>query len=176
MKNHFLQVVQEKVAVSSIGPSALRGQGGGGVVRAARNYCRTLNLRKLTSFEREQSFVEYLDIATKELTLSSQYLRWGAARKSLNLFLRDTLYNTYLNKAFRLNRIESWLEIPLDSVVAKGLRSMDDREELPAWPGLKQLSPEISSKYQEFARRQTDRLGTLRVHLDMYLWLSGRTP
>ena len=154
----------------------LRGQGGKGVVGAARDYCKALNLGKLASFKRELTFVEYLDRATKELTRSSQYLRWGAARKALNLFLRDALYNIYLNKAFKLDRVESWLEIPLDSVVAKGLRAMAERGELPAWPGLKQLIPEISSKYQEFAKRQANKMDISRVHLDIYLWLPGRNP
>lgn len=47
---------------------------------------------------------------------------WGVARKSLNLFLRCCLYNHYLRSKHHLERIEPLLEVPLDSVVGKGLR------------------------------------------------------
>jgi hypothetical protein len=40
---------------------------------------------------------------------------WGAARKALNLVLRDILYNQYLQREYGFNRIGKWLELPLDS-------------------------------------------------------------
>ena len=37
----------------------------------------------------------------------------GAARKAINLFLRDALYNRYLNRRFALSWIQAWIEVPL---------------------------------------------------------------
>ena len=62
---------------------------------------------------------------------------WGAARKALNLFMRNVFNNRYLNEVYYLDRIEKVLEIPLDSAVAKGLKNEDFKNKLPEWPGLK---------------------------------------
>ena len=99
---------------------------------------------------------------------------WGAARKAINLFLRDALYNQYLSKQFKLQSIESWLEIPLDSAVAKGLKLQSNRDELPRWPGLKNLEANVSEGFQVFASKRANLKKVARVHLDMYLWLDNR--
>jgi hypothetical protein len=46
---------------------------------------------------------------------------WGAARKALNLFLRDVQYSWDLSSYFGLHTIFSFLEVPLDRYVAQGL-------------------------------------------------------
>lgn len=51
---------------------------------------------------------------------------WGAARKCLNLFFRDALYNFYLREAYGLAKFEGVLEIPLDSYVGQALRRQDN--------------------------------------------------
>jgi len=122
-------------------------------------------------------FQLWLDSQT-ELLLDSLPIKnrpWGAARKAINLFLRDSLYNQYLCKQFKLQSIETLLEIPLDSAVAKGLKKLDsNRGELPRWPGLKNLTRKVSEDFQAFASEQANLKGIVRVHLDMYLWLANR--
>ena len=121
-------------------------------------------------------FQLWLDHQTELLldTLPIKNRPWGAARKAINLFLRDALYNQYLCKQFKLQSIESWLEIPLDSAVAKGLKLQSNRGELPRWPGLKSLEPNQSEEFQFFAAKRANLKGVTRVHLDMYLWLDNK--
>jgi hypothetical protein len=45
-----------------------------------------------------------------------------AARKALNIFLRDVFYNHYLREEYGFGRLEQWLELPLDMDAARGLR------------------------------------------------------
>jgi len=174
----FLNTVQCYVAVQAIGPSSLRNQGSPGVIDAARRFLSKIKLSDfVTSGERE--FLSQLDEQTVLLlhNLPKKAQNWGAPRKALNLFLRDAIYNQYLASEFNLHRIESWLEIPLDSAVARGLRAIKEEEgggELPDWPGLKQLTPSISSMFQSFAENTARNRGHARVHLDIYLWLEER--
>ena len=124
----------------------------------------------------EKRYQHWLDRQT-ELFLDSLPIKnrpWGAARKAINLFLRDALYNQYLSEQFKLQSIESWLEVPLDSAVAKGLSLNSNRGELPLWPGLKNLEANVSEVFQAFASKQAHLKGIARVHLDMYLWLDNR--
>ena len=99
---------------------------------------------------------------------------WGAARKAINLFLRDVLYNQYLSRRFAFGKLESWLEVPLDSAVARGLEAEAERGALARWPGLKHLDENPSQEFQRFASAHAHTLGIERVHLDMYLWLKNR--
>jgi hypothetical protein len=103
---------------------------------------------------------------------------WGVARKSLNLFLRGCLYNIYLRKRYRLHRIETLLEIPLDSKVAKGLKEQYEDSLPGTWPGLKRLESDESERFQSFATiLAKKRKLPARVFLDHPFYLpSGRTP
>ena len=42
--------------------------------------------------------------------------------------------------------------------------------DLPRWPGVKHLTPEISDQYQQEAEREAKRRKIARVHLDAYWW------
>lgn len=170
----FLSTVQHKVAVTAVGPSALRSQGEG-VLGAAQGFLASMSLARIPK-SREARFRDWLDRQTEALLgrLPIEGRPWRAARKAINLFLRDTLYNLYLNRAFLIEKIEPWLEVPLDSAVARGLRSRAGRGVLPRWPGLKHLRSGVSEVFQSFASEQADTFGIERVHLDMYLWLENR--
>jgi hypothetical protein len=98
---------------------------------------------------------------------------WGLARKCLNIFLRDCFYNAYLRDAYGLVVAESWLEVPLDSVVAEGLNK-NLTVALPRWPGVKRVTPDLSARYQDEALNLSRDWGITRVHLDTYLWVAGR--
>jgi hypothetical protein len=120
-------------------------------------------------------FARRLDQATKRLIarLPTRAQKWGVARKALNLFLRDAFYSTYLRKRFKLARAEASYEIPLDQIVTGRIQPLSGAN-LPAWSGVKHLTPAVSAKYQSAAAAQASDLGMARVHLDIYLW-SDRT-
>lgn len=172
--NDFITTLQRKVAFTAVGPSALRGQGKG-VLWTSQDFLAQISLTRVPKSSAKR-YQLWLDRQT-ELLLNSLPIKnrpWGAARKAINLFLRDALYNKYLSKQFKLQSIETWLEVPLDSAVAKGLKLHSNRGELPRWPGLKNLKPNISEAFQVFASKQAILKGIARVHLDMYLWLDNR--
>ena len=170
----FIDTLRRRIAVTAVGPSALRGQGKG-VLSAAQCYLSRINLSQLPSSSQKE-FLRWLDVQTaallRQLPVSEK--PWGAARKAINLFLRDLLYNRYLCQHFVMQRLEPWLEIPLDRTVATGLRREAAREQLPFWPGLKHLRPNVSKRFQDFASELAKRKCLDRVHLDVYLWLENR--
>ena len=170
----FIKTLQRKVAFTAVGPSALRGQGKG-VLRTSQDFLAQMSLTRVPKSSAKR-YQLWLDRQTESLLniLPIKNRPWGAARKAINLFLRDALYNKYLSKQFKLQSIETWLEVPLDSAVAKGLKLNSNRGELPRWPGLKNLKPNISECFQVFASKQAILKGIARVHLDMYLWLDNR--
>jgi len=171
---NFISTVQHKVAVAAVGPSALRGQGKG-VLRASQDFLARISLARVPKSSKKR-FQLWLDLQTESLldNLPIKNRPWGAARKAINLFLRDALYNRYLNRKFGISKVEPWLEVPLDRVVAHGLKSEAGRGALPNWTGLKNLSSGVSDQFQDFASRCAHTLGIERVHLDMYLWLANR--
>jgi len=172
--DNFISTVRQMVSVTAVGPSALRGQGKG-VLKASQRFLASLSLVRIPKSNPTQ-FRNWLDRQADSLLdkLPVNGRPWGAARKALNLFLRDTLYNRYLCRRFEIGRIEPWLEVPLDAAVARGLRTEAGRGTLPQWPGLKYLKPDASDAFQEFASIHAGSLSIERVHLDMYLWLENR--
>ena len=170
----FIPTVQRKVAVTAVGPSALRGQGKG-VLKASQQFLSSMSLARVP-MSSETRFNAWLDRQTESLLdgLPVKGRPWGAARKAINLFLRDALYNQYLNRHFRFGKVEAWLEVPLDSAVARGLKAEAGRGVLPRWPGLKHLKQGESAKFQCFASKHADTFQVERIHLDMYLWLENR--
>ena len=93
---------------------------------------------------------------------------WGLARKLLNIFVRDSLYTSYLAKKYGLIAMERFLEIPLDSITSKRIRKK--APELPRWLGVKHLSPDTSAAYQAVALLIAKRRHMARVHLDASWW------
>jgi hypothetical protein len=73
-----------------------------------------------------------------------------------------------------LERCESLLELPLDSITAKELKKASNYRELARWPGVSGLKPETSASYQAVAERVAKRRGIARVHLDVYWWGGAR--
>lgn len=170
----FIPTVQRKVATTAVGPSALRGQGQG-VLGASQQFLTNLRLTRIPKIS-EIRFKRWLDRQTIALldVLPINGQPWGAARKAINLFLRDVLYNKYLCRHFAFGQIERWLEVPLDSAVARGLKAKAGRGALPVWPGLKHLDHTVSDEFQKYASVHAHSLGIDRVHLDIYLWLENR--
>jgi hypothetical protein len=117
-------------------------------------------------------FRRRLDRATERLSraLPPRGRSWGVARKLLNIFLRDALYTSYLREAFRLDRAEDLLELPLDSITARRLRFEVGRGQLPRWQGVKRISPAASAEFQAAAAAVASARGISRVHLDAFWW------
>jgi hypothetical protein len=133
-------------------------------------------LHSTSGVARAATFYPRLDAATAELqrALPSGAQGWGTARKALNVFLRDALYTSYLRDRYRLDRAETLLEIPLDSITAARLGAADVAGELPPWPGVRHLTRDQSDIYQAVARRVASRMGVAPVHLDTYWWGGDR--
>jgi len=167
--------LQQFVAVTTIGPSALRGQGASGVVDAARKYLAKIDLRVFATKE-QNNFIKQLDKHTKLLQRSfpKNARNWGAARKAINLFLRDAYYNQFLNNYYHLDRAVSFYEIPLDGVIGEKLYKLGKMRGLPRWETIKGLTVETSKLYQDFAQHVASTYGVQRVHLDAILWTEGR--
>lgn len=167
--------MQRYIAITTIGPSTLRNQGSKGVIKAAQQYLSKINLRKFTTKD-EISFLKNLDYETERLrkSLPVESQNWGAARKALNLFLRDICYNKFLSSKYKLSNSENWMEIPLDSFVSNSLKRHVKRGQLPLWPGLNKLTSEISFKFQCVAKKVAKSQNISRIHLDMQLWVKER--
>jgi hypothetical protein len=173
--DYFRRAVQNRTARVSVGASAARGKDNRGVVPVARRALRRTHLAGLGT-NNPTRFRSALDRKTKRLiqTLPRPARRWGLARKILNIYLRDCLYNQYLSRAFHLDRAEFLYEVPLDSITASGLKRAAGRGNLPRWPGVRKLTAPVSEKFQQFALELAQRKEIARVHLDALYWSVGR--
>jgi len=165
----FLRLVQGFLA-NSISISTVRRMGPSGTLQAARKFLKDVNLRDLGRAS-PSAYERHLDTLTGSLqdALPSP-AHWGVARKCLNLFLRDALYNFYLRSEFDLAKFERNLEIPLDSHVGKALAVTPEGRDLPAWRSVVGLDSQLNSQFQQVAASVAKRKGTYRVHLDLAYW------
>jgi hypothetical protein len=172
----LVELIRHHEAISAITPSASRRMIEKGDIKKVRKF---LDHLKIDSFK-PRTFSRVLDQKTKALagllSKSKSKPKWGAARKFLNLYLRRITYNFYLRRAYRLDRIEPLLELPMDSYAAKGLKwdykaLRGNREgRLPRWKGVSRLDPDSSAEFQTAARRIAKMESICRVHLDMKYW------
>jgi hypothetical protein len=171
----FYRDMQAYIAVTTIGPSTLRNQGAKRVIKKAQEFLGRLDLHPFHKSD-EASFLGVLNRKAEELrqALPKGAKHWGAARKAMNLFLRDICYNRFLSQKYQLAAVEPWLELPLDSLVAGAMKRSASRGRLPHWPGLIGLTPEISREFQASAKECAAGEGISRVHLDMRLWMVMR--
>jgi hypothetical protein len=171
----FIRSLRMHQARVSITASAVRGYQQGTVARARLHLATQLRLGAFR-VGGERAFASRLDDATDELcrVLPVRSRSWGVARKLLNIYLRDCSYCRFLCQHYRLVQVEHFLEVPLDSIVAKGLRLAADRTNagllVPRWNSVKRLSREDSTAFQHAARALAASRGLARVHLDVVLW------
>ena len=172
----FLDILLMRTVEAAIGPSALRNQGSGNVIGRTRQFLGHISYEQFVT-DRKVQFQRELDKQTRLLVgnLPERARNWGAARKALNLMLRDILYNQYLQKEYQFNRIEKFLELPLDQFVAKGIIH-DSTDELPKWRGIKYLTETDNDRYQNAASVIAAAKKIQRIHLDVYYWRNiGKT-
>ncbi len=166
-----IDAILRYIAYGSVGASTVRGLRTKGVVATAREALRSVDLNPYGTATAE-SFREILDTDTENVRLAlvegARY--WGVARKVLNIFLRGSLYNTYLTEHFGLSRLAACYEIPLDSLSASGIRDNTSERPLPKWVGVKYVTCEINDHFQQLATTIAAEKKTLRVHLDAMFW------
>lgn len=172
MTPELLDILHRRTASASIGASTARSVGKG-TVAAARLYLTKLPLSRF-AVKTKDEFQAALERATNELKKRLPSNSWGAARKFLNIFLRNVVYNRYLCEHYRLGHIVKWLEVPLDSHVARGLSDEPGGKSLTKWGTIIRLPQETSREYQDFAATVAKEMGYDRVHLDLIYWRRPR--
>lgn len=172
MNDEFIKKMLRRAAQSAVGVSTARNIGASGAVAAARDYLEKLDPKDFIQ-ENADAFTKKLDDHTEKLmkSLPQEAQSRGFSRKFLNIFLRNILYNYYLRPHFKFEKIERFLEVPLDSHMAKGLINDDKNENnLPPWKTIKHLDSFTHSQFQKVALKVAKRNNTERVHLDLIYW------
>jgi hypothetical protein len=167
----FIKIIKRHTAELAVGASALRNQGGKGLVSTAREYFKKVDLAAYGLCKTQARFLERLNRDTDDLkeAFPEGAKHWGTARKAMNLFLRDAFYNRFLCDLFRLTQIEKWLEIPLDYDVATSLTT-STHDHLPKWTAIKNLKPDDNTMFQQAAKVVGSRHRLARVHVDLLYW------
>lgn len=179
----FLKLLHRRLSQTSVGASAIRNQGGAGLIQALRYYFENkIDLAEfITSLPNEQAFSQFLDVHTLYVLalFPKKAQSWGAARKGLNLFFRDVVYSKFFSDHFGIptdfyefNEYIKQLEVPLDKNVAFGIIK-DSTENVPHWISIRSLSPELSNRYQELAKAIADKKRIARANLDLIYWRSS---
>ena len=173
-KKEFVKLLHWRVARTSVGASTARGMPKK-TVEKARKYLESLSLEKFGRCHTVASFHSLLGKTTVGLQRKLPNHSWGAARKFLNIFLRGIVYHRFLCKGYRLHHIEPWLEVPLDSYVAKGLKKdqklLDKSGPVLKWSGVTDLEELVSQDYQNVATEVAKHVGIHRIHLDLKYWV-----
>ena len=180
MKN-FINQVQNRISQISIGASSMRNQGSEGLIDGMREYFyKEINLKDFKrSLKNEKAYKIFLEKHTDKLLKKffRKGLQWGAARKGLNLFLRELVYNKFIMDYLQFPRDFKgllkqlqFMELPLDSFTIEGLKD-DYQEKLPSWKGVKRLECEDSEEFQNAAKEiALTKYKTARIHLDLIYW------
>jgi hypothetical protein len=171
MKPELIDWMQKRAANGAVGPSTIRGMAPSGTAKIIKDYLRGVDIKTLRA-RSESGFARKLDAVTDGLikTLPSGSRHWGMARKCVNIFLRNCLYNRYLCSYYELEQLETWLEIPLDSHVGKGLIVHSENGTLPRWGKVIELTREHSDQYQRAALEIAKKKSVCRVNLDDWLY------
>ena len=172
MQKNFHSSVQNFV-VNGFGIGVVRNMGPKGYLDCICKFLKKVNLEELSNKGPSQ-YPKFLDQQTEKPVrhMPREARHWGVARKCLNLFFRDALYNFYLREKYNLAKFEKYLEIPLDSYVGRKLQA--ENKGLPRWRTVKSLKREISDRFQEVAKKVAKQKGTERVHLDVLYWRGGQ--
>jgi hypothetical protein len=169
--NTVIDLIRGWLPFTATGPSTLRGYPSG-TLSTVRSHLSKVTLDEIRGFagSDKDSFRDRLNHHTSNLSV--QFLgppNWGAARKVFNIYLRNVLYNKYMMELIPFDLCESYLEVPLDSVVANRIRKESDQTKLTRWTNLISLELQMSDAYQSVASLIATRQNLSRVHLDLIL-------
>lgn len=186
MNTDLEECLKRNLTERAVGASAMRGQARKGGIAKVREALLETSVEVLGRVKNQTRFRVWLDQETDRISrnASRHGVRWGTARKALNLWLRDIAYNHYFRSGYGLERVEPWLEVPLDSYTAKFIRAEIERQglillsPLPPWTTVKAVTPAFSEAYQDAAGLLvgTRAYGYLRdpVHIDLVAWRNSR--
>jgi hypothetical protein len=125
-----------------------------GTLSRLKTFMIDLQIEPFAEARTEAEFLAELDRHTDRLNARLIRPNWGLARKALNVFLFEISQHFRLRDAYGMGRIEPFLEVALDANVAGHIYSVsvDQHKPLPVWPGIKWLEPDVSRRYQEYAK------------------------
>lgn len=167
----FYNILQRRIAGAAITPSAARRMLPAGTIRLARASLTKVSLTK--AGQGGSHYPDVLDEFTELVILSfpkDDRSKWGAARKFVNIFMRDATYNYYLRQKYSLQRIEKFLEVPIDSHVAEFLRESKPNKNLPRWKSVISLTRDQNDAYQQAAREFAFSTKINPVDVDVLAW------
>lgn len=170
----WIEDIRKHLAIASVGNTTLMMQAGEGRVSRAQLFLiKKMQLNDISNLS-ESEFNKYLN--TKTVALSKQLLRpdnqqpnWGAARKVLNIYFRLCSMNKDLNTHFRLNKIEPYLEVPLDNHIVKKIAS-ESKIKYSKTFKIKTLTKSENNKYQDLATILAGDKYLYRYELDILYW------
>ena len=175
----FLDQIHKRLSIISVGASALRNQGASGIIKIAREYFYTIDIDEfINSLDNEDIYSNFLNKHTGMLVSNfpEDGKSWGGARKGLNLFLREIVYNKFFSNYYALstqfnefNQKIKFLEVPLDKDVATGIYA-ESEVNLPKWNSIKSLTPDVSKQYQIAAQGIAKKENFAKVNLDLRYW------
>jgi hypothetical protein len=171
--DEHIRLLQRRVASVAIGASTARQMGPPGTIAVARSFLAETDLSILSRLvppKYPRTLDRLTDDLVRALPVGGRF--WGAARKYLNIFVRDVFYSRQLCEVFPLDHLENSLELPLDSHVARALQSEPEGKGLCHWKTIKNLEKSASDCFQEVASAVARRRGISRVHLDLLYWRS----
>ena len=101
-----MQLLHRRLSQISVGASAIRNQGAGGLIATLRNYFETnIDLEKFIAALPTQNLFNNLRNRHTINVLTyfpDNAQSWGAARKGLNLFFREIVYSKFFSHRFSL--------------------------------------------------------------------------
>jgi len=117
---------QKRISKTCIGTNSTHSSlAAGGLNTIRKNLCLIIDLNDVASCKNDLDFKVMLDSFTSKLkqkiSIPVNQQHWGICRKAINLYLRDCYYNKVLNEHFKLDKIASFLESPIDSLAMKSL-------------------------------------------------------
>ena len=151
---NFQKTMQEFVATSAIGVSALRNQGKG-AHQAVRTALASMHLSPVKDMGQAE-YRKWLDGATNWLLTQwpGTGRPWGAARKSVNLFMRDALYNQYLNAEHDIGHVENWPDAKVNEIDHRS--GSEAVHQVPQRPAENQPKPECIVRVPQKALAEGD--------------------
>ncbi len=110
MREDFLASVQNFIA-NAFSISVVRKMGPTGTLNCVRTFLKEkINFAEISTGDPSQYPQILVGLTEKlRLALPRDARHWGLARKCLNLFFRDALYNYYLREAYGLAKFEEYL-------------------------------------------------------------------
>ncbi len=192
-----IELLRKNLINTSIGTSAVRNQGNG-IAEPIR--CKLIEVFTFNSFfdnlknHDPKEFKRYLNRLTENVDNINGIskngkepgrVRWGTARKCVNLFLRTVVYNGFIWDAYNISirdfqpgGLMEKLELPLDSYVVKGI--IKDSKEIDGigfnsaiYPSFSIINLDRKTEspyYQEKASLIANKTNVCRIDLDLRYW------